>query len=114
MRLSLGKCQIAWRYALLGVLLAACLNGCVVYERRPGPAYYGVTVGVAPPPPRVTEVPQPRLGYVWTSGYWSWDGRAYVWVEGRWVAERPGYHWVPAHWVETSGGWRFIRGHWEA
>ena len=102
-----------WRHALLGVLLAACTTGCVVYERGPRPGYYGVAVTVAPPPPQVVEEPAPRSGYIWSPGYWSWNGGSYVWTGGRWVAERPGYHWVPAHWVPYTGGWRFVRGHWE-
>lgn len=112
MRVLLARSGTPWRHALLGVVLAVSLIGCVVYERGPRPRYYGVAVGVAPPAPRVIEEPPPRVGYVWAPGYWFWNGNGYVWAEGRWLAERPGYHWVPAHWVEVNGGWRFVRGHW--
>jgi WXXGXW repeat (2 copies) len=112
--MRLVKSESGWQHALLAVVLAICLSGCVVYARGPGPGYYGPAVAVAPPPPQVVDVPAVRAGYVWSPGFWSWNGRRYVWIGGHWVAERPGYHWVPAHWVAVDGTWRFVRGHWEA
>jgi hypothetical protein len=111
MRRSLSKLTIAAQHALVGIVLAVSLAGCVAYAGRPGPGY--VEVAVAPPPPRVVEVPPPRAGFVWAPGYWNWNGRAHVWVEGRWMPERRGERWVPAHWDEYSGRWRFVQGHWE-
>ena len=86
------------------LILSTCtvLNGCVAYI-RPGPPAprYGV-IGYAPGP-----------GYVWTDGYWGWNGAAYVWFPGRWVfPPRPGLVWVPAHWVRRPRGWLLVRGHW--
>jgi YXWGXW repeat-containing protein len=115
MRPSLIQAGTALQHALVGIVLAISLAGCVAYARAPGPGpgYYGVVVDVAPPPPRVIEVPPPRAGFVWAPGYWSWNGRAHVWIEGHWVAERPGYRWVPDRWEEYNGRWRYVRGHWE-
>ena len=101
------------RHGLIGLVLIASLVGCVAYERRPAPQYYDTDVAVAPPPPRVIEVPPPRVGYVWAPGYWRWNGHEHVWIEGRWISERRGRHWVPEHWVEYNGRWRFVEGHWE-
>jgi hypothetical protein len=98
---SLGS---AWRNVLLGTLCALVLSACYVYTRP---------VAVAPPAPQVASDPEPRPGFVWVRGYWSWNGNQYVWVRGRWVAERPGYHWVHAHWVQADGTWQFVAGHWE-
>jgi hypothetical protein len=71
-------------------------------------------VRVAPPVPVVeTVVPAPGPGYVWTPGYYIWDGRAYVWAPGAWVvAPWPGARWEPPHWVHRRGGWIFVEGHW--
>jgi hypothetical protein len=112
MRTTLRSSASAWRTVVVGSVLAIFLSGCVVYA-RPGPRYYGAEIAVAPPPPRVVVEPEPRPGYVWTAGYWSWNGHEHVWTEGTWIAERPGYHWAPAHWVEVNGNWRFVRGHWQ-
>ena len=67
------------------------------------------------PPPVIAETPAPPPGpaYVWTPGYYRWDGAAYAWVPGAWVvAPWPGARWVPAHWVRRHGGWVFVEGHW--
>ncbi len=74
----------------------------------------GVTIGVAPPPPRYVRVPPPRAGYVWAPGYWRWDYRLHrhIWAGGYWVRVRPGYRYVPEHWVHRRDGWYFRRGHW--
>ena len=102
----------ALRRTLMGMVLALTLTGCV-YETRPARAYYGVEVGVAPPPLRVVEVPPPRPGYVWAPGYWRWNGSTHVWVDGRWLGERRGWHWAAEHWEDHNGRWRFVQGHWE-
>jgi hypothetical protein len=73
-----------------------------------------VTVRLTPPPVIVeAPAPTPGPGYVWTPGYYRWDGRAYIWVPGSWVmAPWPGARWVPPHWARRRGGWGFIEGHW--
>ena len=73
-----------------------------------------VIVDLRPPPPKhMAPPPPPRPGYVYESGYWSWDGHAYVWTEGAWVQERPGYRWSEPQWVEVENRYRFVPGHWE-
>src|SRR5690242_12354171 len=79
-----------------------------VYESRSG-----AEIVVRPPPPKVVAVPSARAGYVWTPGYWRWNGREHVWVDGRWMRERSGSIWVPAHWEERGDKWHFEQGHWD-
>jgi hypothetical protein len=72
-----------------------------------------IIVNVPPPPPRRERIPRARRGYVWTPGYWRWDGRRYVWVPGQWVQARRGYHWAAPRWEERDGRHRFRGGRWE-
>lgn len=73
-----------------------------------------VAVRIGPPPPRRVVVGvAPHPGYVWTDGYWRWDGAQYVWVPGVWM--RPPHaraRWVPAHWAHRRRGYVFVGGHW--
>ena len=71
-----------------------------------------VIIGVAPPRARVEVVPAARVGYVWSPGYYRWNGYRHVWVNGYWVRERVGWHWVPAHWVENGPRWHYVAGYW--
>jgi hypothetical protein len=92
---------------VLPALAGAMLIGSVA------PAYSAVIdIEVAPPAPRVVEVPPPRAGFVWAPGYYRWDGHQHVWVDGRWLRGRPGMHWVPEHWDERHGRYHFEPGHW--
>ena len=97
------------RALLLGLVIAA---GAVA---APTMASAGVVVDidVAPPPIRVEPVPPPRVGYVWTPGFWEWRGHEHVWVPGRWMGERRGYRWVPDRWEQRGPHWHHERGHWE-
>ncbi len=111
-RRSGGKVESLQRIAapsVMPALVAALLVGSAV------PAYsaVGIDVEIAPPAPRVVEVPPPRAGFVWAPGYYRWDGHQHVWVDGRWIRERRGSHWVPEHWVAFRGRWHFEPGHWE-
>jgi hypothetical protein len=111
-----GTTAAAFILALTGAGNAA------IIVRRPGPQppvllpVPGVvvrqTVWITPPAPRVIVAPAPRLGWVWSPGYWNWNGDAYVWVGGTWLAERPGFRFVPAGWERFPGGWRFVPGGW--
>ena len=94
--------------ALIGLL---CLGAAASAEAR---TFVDLDINVAPPAPRYERVVV-RPGYVWTPGYWRWDGHGHhVWVGGIYVRERPGHHWVPAHWVQgPRGGWHFVGGHWD-
>jgi hypothetical protein len=116
MRVSLVHGRGPLQHALLGVVAAIWLGGCVATATVSAPApaaYYGVEVDVAPPPPPAVEIPPPRAGFVWAPGYYNWNGHQHVWVEGRFIAGRPGYHWAPDHWEQHNGRYRFAKGHWE-
>jgi hypothetical protein len=91
------------------VLAAAVLIGTVA----PAFSAVDIDINIAPPAPRVVEVPPRRPGFVWAPGYYRWDGHRHVWVDGRFIRERRGSHWVPEHWDERHGRYHFIPGHWE-
>jgi hypothetical protein len=98
---------------LMASLLVAGVLGCSVMP-RPAHAGVAVFVGVAPPAPLVQVVPvAPRVGYVWTPGYWSWNGFRYVWIGGAYVVPpRPAAVWVPGRWYGGPRGWAWAGGHW--
>jgi len=72
-----------------------------------------VVVQSAPPAPIVEPVPvSPGVEFVWTPGYWSWNG-GWVWISGRWMhPPRPHAAWVQGHWRHYGHGWRWEGGHW--
>src|SRR2546425_1498807 len=74
----------------------------------------GISVGYPPPPLPVYEQPLcPREGYIWTPGYWAWDGDDYYWVPGTWVlAPEVGFFWTPGYWAWDGGGFVFYEGYW--
>lgn len=76
-------------------------------------AQIGVSVAIAPPGLPVYEQPVcPGDGYIWTPGYWAWDGE-YYWVPGTWVlAPEPGYLWTPGYWGWGGSGFFFNEGYW--
>jgi hypothetical protein len=76
-------------------------------------AQIGISVNIAPPEMPVYEQPVcPGDGYLWTPGYWAWDG-AYYWVPGTWVeAPEAGYLWTPGYWGWGDGGYMFNAGYW--
>jgi len=73
----------------------------------------GVSVGIAPPPLPTYEQPIcPGDGYIWTPGYWAWDGD-YYWVPGTWIlAPEVGYLWTPGYWGWGGSGFFFNEGYW--
>jgi hypothetical protein len=77
-------------------------------------AYIGISVGFAPPAIPIYEQPYcPREGYIWTPGYWAWDGFGYYWVPGVWVAPpRIGFLWTPGYWGYDGGHYFFNEGYW--
>jgi hypothetical protein len=79
------------------------------------PAFAGINVeiGVAPPPPQVEVVPDPRPGYVWAPGYWSWRHEHHVWVAGHWIHERRGHVWIADRWEPRGEHYVFVPGHWQ-
>ena len=93
---------------LVAAVVAATvsLSACVV-----APGYYGESVVVAPPPPRVEYVGAPPVtGYVWIGGFWNGSGGRHVWVPGRWSPPRHGHVWVPHRWQHDGSNWRQERG----
>ncbi len=112
-------------------MLALATSGCV--ERRVYvPVQQPAVVQAQPLPPAVAEVnpstvisqPPPVTApvevvpvapgpdYVWTPGYWSWQGH-WVWIGGTWVIRpRPHMIWVGGHWAHHPRGWMWERGHW--
>jgi hypothetical protein len=93
------------------VVAAIALSAAAV--SLPGAARTLVEIQVAPPAPRVEVVPPARVGYVWSPGYWRWNGHRHVWTRGVWVRERRGWHWEPQHWVQgPNGRWHFVAGRW--
>jgi hypothetical protein len=95
--------------ALLGFIGVLVLSG-VAYAQ----VDVGIAVSFGPPELPVYEQPIcPAEGYIWTPGYWAWDGEDYYWVPGTWVAApRPGYLWTPAYWAWGGRGYYFHEGYW--
>lgn len=75
-----------------------------------------ISVGFGPPALPVYEQPIcPGDGYIWTPGYWAWDGDYddYYWVPGTWVlAPQVGYLWTPPWWGWDNGVYLFHEGWW--
>lgn len=82
------------RYAALVAMVVAasgCVQERVVHERRPVQREYVEVVAPQPPPVQVIEVEPPvRYGYIWSRGYWRWEGGRYVAVHGHWEPVREG------------------------
>jgi hypothetical protein len=74
----------------------------------------GISVRIGPPELPVYEQPLcPGEGYIWTPGYWAWDGDDYYWVPGTWVlAPEVGFFWTPGYWAWDGGGFVFYEGYW--
>lgn len=73
-----------------------------------------VLVDTAPPPVKESNPPMPsKAGYVWSQGYWGWNGSTYVWTEGSWLAvAEPSKKWVAPTWTQQGTKWYFTAGHW--
>src|SRR5579859_4653700 len=113
---------------------AAALSACVVQERvysppppprysppPPPPAAYDEPAGdvevraTQPPPPLpdYEQPPCPEDGYIWTPGYWHWNGSDYYWVPGTWVQPpRVGVLWTPGYWAFIGGVYGWHAGYW--
>jgi hypothetical protein len=78
------------------------------------PVASDVFVAQTPPTVRVeTRTVAPGPGFIWTPGYWRWNGATYVWVSGTWIRPpRTTAVWVPGHWVHRPRGWVWVPGHW--
>ena len=73
-----------------------------------------VLVGTAPPAAKPSIPPTPsKVGYVWSAGYWNWNGTAYTWTEGNWIAVvEPAKKWIAPTWTQEGDKWYFTAGHW--
>jgi hypothetical protein len=76
----------------------------------------GISINIEPPAlPVYVQPPCPEPNYMWTPGYWAWDGEGdYYWVPGTWViAPQPGLLWTPGYWGwGDGGGYVFHAGYW--
>lgn len=99
---------------LTGLLPFATLSTTPSASGAPAQISVGVAIGVAPPPlPVYTQPPCPDDNYIWTPGYWAWDGEDYYWVPGTWVeAPDPGLFWTPGYWAWENTGYVFVPGYW--
>ena len=71
-----------------------------------------VSVTIAPPAlPVYVQPPMPAPGYMWTPGYWAWDG-SYYWVPGTWVMAPVGMLWTPGYWGWVNGAYLWNAGYW--
>ena len=77
-------------------------------------AQVSISVSFGPPAIPIYEQPIcPGEGYLWTPGYWAWDGDDYYWVPGTWVlAPEPGFFWTPGYWAWGGNGFFFHEGYW--
>jgi hypothetical protein len=77
-------------------------------------AQVGISVSFGPPELPVYEQPVcPGDGYIWTPGYWAWDGSDYYWVPGTWVmAPQVGFLWTPGYWGWGGNAFFFHEGYW--
>jgi hypothetical protein len=63
--------------------------------------------------PIYDQPPVPGPDYIWTPGYWAWNGSDYYWVPGAWA--RPpevGLLWTPGYWGWHDGAYVFHAGYW--
>ena len=99
---------------LVSVMIAAGTLGAVT---TPLPSVAASRVDIqlnfGPPPPRFEVVPAPRRGYIWSPGYWAWDGYRHVWVVGHWEPFRPGYAYYAPGWVQRDGRWHYRSSRWD-
>jgi hypothetical protein len=100
------------------LLFGALLTGALV--SMPLQAFaqisIGISVNIEPPAlPVYVQPPCPQPNFMWTPGYWAWDGVGdYYWIPGTWVAApQPGYLWTPGYWGWGDGGvYVFHAGYW--
>jgi hypothetical protein len=66
----------------------------------------------SPPTPQVEVIPvSPEPDYLWTPGWWSWNGDAWIWFGGYWgYPSRPGHVWFNGHFYHGRGV-ESVRGH---
>lgn len=97
-----------FRKGLIACAIATMLTAGI------GAARVGVYVATPPPAPRIERMSRrPGPGFVWTPGFYSWNGRRYVWVGGRWMRPPRGRtRFVTGAWVRSGRGWHYRPGFW--
>jgi hypothetical protein len=99
------------RKLFLGLIAATLLAALPVSSQ----AGVFVSVTIAPPVlPVYVQPPIPGPGYMWTPGYWAWDGDYgdYYWVPGTWVLAPVGLLWTPGYWGWVDGAYLWHGGYW--
>jgi WXXGXW repeat (2 copies) len=98
---------------MIRIIRSLLLAGGFIFLSTASFAQVGVSVDIAPPElPAYDQPICPGDGYIWTPGYWAWDG-AYYWVPGTWIlAPQPGYLWTPGYWAWGGNGFFFNEGYW--
>jgi len=98
----------------LGLAAPSSALPAPTHPARPAQVSVGISVGIAPPAFPYYEQPLcPGDGYIWTPGYWAWDGTDYYWVPGTWV-EAPfiGGLWTPGYWGWGGSAFMWHVGYW--
>jgi hypothetical protein len=101
-------------FRVLLCAIAVMAMSCISSISSASPVEVGISVSFGPPALPVYEQPVcPGDGYLWTPGYWAWDGGDYYWVPGTWVlAPEVGYLWTPPWWGWENGFYLFHEGFW--
>ena len=102
--------RFAGRYLLALTLL---VSGGLAMPTQ-SEAQVGISISFGPPLLPVYAQPLlPGPGYIWTPGYWAWNGDGYYWVPGTWVlAPQVGFFWTPPYWGWFGGFYVFHPGYW--
>src|SRR5579871_4204338 len=81
---SLGWNEVSMRKNSHVSLLAGLLLAALPLA-APAFVSVGISVNIAPPPlPVYVQPPLPAVGFLWTPGYWGWEGGVYLWHGGYW------------------------------
>jgi len=101
---------------MFAAFAVAFITGLISMAPAPAAAQVAVGVVVNLEPPELPVYDQPLCpgeDYIWTPGYWAWDGSEYYWVPGTWVlAPQPGFFWTPGYWAWRDTGYFFTAGFW--
>ncbi|GGA06492.1 YXWGXW repeat-containing protein [Dyella caseinilytica] len=105
-----------WLVRSAAALFAAAAALTALPQQANAGVFIGVGITVGFPPPILPVYVQPAIpapGYIWTPGYWAWNGYAYYWVPGTWVlAPFYGALWTPGYWGWVGGVYAFHPGYW--
>lgn len=103
-------------FSLRSLLFALVVALGILAGSAPAFAQVGVVVSVGFGPPELPVYEQPLCpgeGYIWTPGYWAWDGDDYYWVPGTWIlAPEAGFLWTPPWWGWGGSAFIFHEGFW--